>query len=108
MNKFIQIICIKICQSLFEYVGNLLYKSDNALKAGVLEDTLARLPALVFVSGLSPPLSICPPNSGFERIITYVACAFSSFWKWGNQNYKIGGFDVIKYFLKYSNGSKSS
>ena len=26
---------IKICQLFFEYVGNLLYKSDNALEAGV-------------------------------------------------------------------------
>ena len=26
---------MKICQSLFEYVGNPLYKSDNVLEAGV-------------------------------------------------------------------------
>jgi hypothetical protein len=35
MNKFIKIMfLLKTCQSLFEYVGNWLYKSDTALEAG--------------------------------------------------------------------------
>jgi hypothetical protein len=38
MNKLIKTFLIKMCQSLFEYVGNPLYKSDN-----VLEDSVSRI-----------------------------------------------------------------
>lgn len=47
MNKLIKIkFLMKIGQSLFEYVGNPLYKSDNALKAVVWRIYCHGLPAL--------------------------------------------------------------
>ena len=46
MNKWIKIkFWMKLCKSSFEYVGNSLYKSDNALEAGVRWILLARFPA---------------------------------------------------------------
>jgi hypothetical protein len=51
MNKIIQIhVLMKICQSLFEYAGNLLYKSDNALEASVWRIYWHGLSVLDFVS----------------------------------------------------------
>ena len=43
---------MKICQSLFEYVGNLLFKSDT-LEAGVWRIFWHDLPAVDFISGLT-------------------------------------------------------
>jgi hypothetical protein len=58
MNKFLKIMfLIQICQSLLEYVGNTLHKSDYALE-------------VYFVLGLTTPVPVYPPNTGFSAIIT--------------------------------------
>ena len=55
MNKLIKMtVLMKICQLIFEYVGNPLYKSDNALDVGVWRIYWHGFPALDFVSGLTP------------------------------------------------------
>ena len=59
-----------VCQSLYEYVGNLLYKSDKALEAGVWRIYWYGLPAFDFISGLTTPVPIYPPNTGFLGVIT--------------------------------------
>ena len=53
MNKYIKIMLMKICQSLFEYVGNPLYTSDNALNAAVWRKYWNGWPALDLVSGVT-------------------------------------------------------
>ena len=60
---------MKISLSLFEYVGNTLYKRDNALEVGVWMIYWHGLPALNIVSGLTP-VPIYPPNTGFSGNIT--------------------------------------
>jgi hypothetical protein len=62
MNKFLKI--MKICKSVFEYVGNPLYKKYNPLEAGVWRKSWHGL------HGLKTPVPIYPPNTGFEGIIT--------------------------------------
>ena len=57
----------KIYQSSFEYVGNPLYKSDNAFEGGVW-----RIYLHGFVSGLTTLMTIYPPNTSLSGIITYV------------------------------------
>lgn len=54
---------MKIFQSLFECVGNPLYKSDNALEVGDWRIYWHGIPALDFVSGLTTPVPIYPPAS---------------------------------------------
>ena len=65
MNKFIKITFMQICKSLFEYVGNLLYKSDIAREASVW-----RIYWYDLVLGLTTPISIHPSNTGFSGIFT--------------------------------------
>ena len=59
---------MKTYQSLF--VGNPLYKSDNALEAGVWKIYWHGLPGLDIVSGQTTPVPLYPPNTRFEGIIT--------------------------------------
>ena len=61
---------MKICQSLFEYIGNTLYKSDNDIETGVWRLYRHSLPALNFFLGLTTPVPIDPPNTGSSGIIT--------------------------------------
>jgi hypothetical protein len=67
MNE-IKIQCfMKICQ----YVGNSLYKSDNAFEAGVWRIYWHGLPAHDLVSGRTPPVAIYPTPASQDSSLKY-------------------------------------
>ena len=59
---------MKICQSLFEYVAKQLYKFPQSQ---CLEDFWHCLPILNFVSSLTTPMPIYPPNTSRALSLKY-------------------------------------